>query len=160
MWYLHIPWFAVFFSRADGGGDFLNSTSLITAASYLYPFIHAVVYGGIHSPTHSSIQVQTIMEHYHVVRLAERCQWPRSAQYPPLISPRFPLLKTLNTQSSLLGPCRPSVLQTSMEKQCWVAACMQDVQGDTDQYEGCGWVSKMSIDCQEAAQCRGGAKAA
>lgn len=33
---------------------------------------------------------------------------------------------------------------------------MQDVQGDTDQCEGCGWVSKMSIDCQKAARCQEG----
>ena len=41
-------------------------------------------------------------------------------------------------------------------KRCWVAACMQDVQGDTDQCEGCRWVSQMSIDCQEAAHCQEG----
>ncbi len=109
----------------------------------------------IHPPIRQSIQLQTIMEHYHLVCLAKGCQWPRAAQYPPLIS-LAPTTKDLEHQvlspGSMLAICAPD----RMEKQCWVAACMQDVQGDTDQCEGCGWVSKMSIDCQAAAHCQEG----
>lgn len=53
--------------------------------------------------------------HYRAMsfRLAERCQWPRAAQYPPLISPA-PGTKRPGTPSSLSWVCfGPSALQTA-----------------------------------------------
>lgn len=112
----HVPlqWFTVLLTAAS---DFWRHTFLILAL-YFHLSKRALVYGFILSPTHQitqpSVQIQAIMEHYHLVGLAKRCQWPCAAQYPPLIS-LLPLLKTWNTKSRLLGPCGPSVLQTRLK---------------------------------------------
>lgn len=100
---------AWFFSGADGDSDFWSYTppTLLWHFIAIHPSMHLCMNP---SCTHSdlSIQVQTIMECYHLVHLAKCCQWPHAVQYPPLL----PVLKTWNTRSCLLGPCRPSVHQT------------------------------------------------
>lgn len=56
-----------------------------TKAGYFHPSAETLVHPPTHlSPTHHlAFQLQTIMEHFHLVCLAALFQWLCAAQHPP-----------------------------------------------------------------------------